>query len=131
MTSTQEERDAWRHMPCNTAEELELVIEAFCDAWDRTSVERFSATCGFGHIAISDYNLEDGNIQWCIAQADVWFNEKLADWTTDGVPDLGFDPNGKEAWERWGYDELCAIRDAVRGFLEFLLTVPAHIRESL
>lgn len=43
-----------------TLDEIEAKIEAFCAKWP-------NAEFGPAHIVLSDYNLNDGSVTWCIS----------------------------------------------------------------
>ena len=73
----------------------------------------------FGHIAIDDYNLEDGYIHFCLNRADAWEKEALED-----AGKLYVDPAqlalASQAIQKYKADLIA--------FLQWLLTVPEDAR---
>jgi hypothetical protein len=101
-----------------TYDEVIEAIREFCngDNWERAFT--------FGHITLGDYNLSDGNIQFCLRQSTIhdWFIHKLEC--------LGADPESEEVASRADYRDLARERDTIIFFLRWLLEIPEEIRED-
>jgi len=105
----------------STREEVIGIIEEFSREHDNW------VNYTFAHIAIDDYNLSDLHIKFCLRQDTIneWFEYAL----TQQEPEC-CDPTSANEWERWQYDELTELRDAVIGFLRALLKVEEEVRDE-
>ena len=82
-------------------------------------IDAFTKFCpesrySFGHIVLDDYNLTNGNIEFCLEDETIeeWFSFASSDPT----------------WERFQHDDLVTMRNIIEAFLRFLLAIPEDER---
>lgn len=102
--------DKWREYPVTTNEEIIQCIDAFCIEWG-DYIEGAFPDSSFGHIVLSDYNLFDGNIEFCLEQ------HRVDEWVERIVYESGGDRFRVEI-----------MRDAIMEFLGYLKNIPEDVR---
>lgn len=90
-----------RHVTSDAPRYLKQMIDAFCAMNDSYHL---------AHVALDDYNLDDGTIRWLIDDAI---------------------PKARDAWlQTWAFETNEDV-DSVIAFLRFLLTVPEWVRDEV
>jgi hypothetical protein len=91
-----------------TLDQVEALIGAFNDHFTA-----YMPDYSFAHIVLSDFNLEDQHIRWCLKPAQIIF------WREDRM-------------KGWGMsrDECDQQEAVIKQFLNYLLTIPEAIRED-
>ena len=117
----------WKNHPLNRGEDVIKLIDWFCVYWERHNHLSISPAYTFwAHSVLGDYNLSDVDIQWSLKEEQVkrWFEEEYKDHSTSHRPgekqtlaEMGMDKTSDKHWERWAYDELVEIKNAIFAFL--------------
>jgi len=89
------------------------LIDTFCKMYQ-------TAEFSFGHIVLSDYNLSNGSIAFCMNQRDEWMAEQL-----EGI----YNDKSLDDFERLTAKQTAITRaHVIYAFLQFLLTIPEEVR---
>ena len=96
-------------------------IRLFCDGdnWDRGY--------GFAHLVLGDWNLGHEYIRFCLEP------RSIHDWTLQKIMDnfkRSVVRDDLEVWEREDYDAIIDERDAIVGFLRWLLSKDEEILDA-
>lgn len=108
-------------MSIQSREDVIVAIQQFTDKYSRAE---FSPGYSFGHIVLSDFNLADAHIQYCLKQSEIdrWEQE-----ITKSVTSRNRDNEYSLRYEL-ELIEQCKV-ETIR-FLNWLLTIPESIREG-
>lgn len=89
------------------------LIDTFCKMYQ-------TAEFSFGHIVLSDYNLSNGSIAFCLNKRDEWLAEQLEEIYAD---------KSLDDFERLTANQTAVTRaHVIYAFLQFLLTIPEDVR---
>lgn len=101
-------------------------IDDFCEYVSRNYT--VSPTGTFAHIALDDYNLSDGHLNFCLESDQIreWFYQAYKD-------NLGYavDYTSDNTWENYRWYELIEATEIIILFLEWLKTIPIEVRDHL
>lgn len=80
----------------------------------------------FGHVVIDDYNFDNSTIDYCLAWAEEWREDRYRDvrWVDITHPDPSADLMD------WGGQFLDDYVEAIEEFLKWLKTLPEEVREQ-
>lgn len=103
---------------------LITTINDFCDyAIVETSVD---PAYSFAHIALDDYNLSNGDIEWCLHNDRV--NEYLMNRYSE-LPEHAIDHTSDNYWDNYAYWGLIDGVQLTIDFMNWLMTIPEDERD--
>lgn len=82
-----------------------------------------------GHSIFADYNLAPSHLRWGLNHLDAWFGDAAVD--LGHSEDEGSAWFAEEEWKRHRVDDLIALKNAMKAFLELLLTFSEKELDSL
>jgi len=99
------------------------MIEAFCDSHKNSTISIMPGYC-FEHIVLGDYNLYDGNIDFCLEK------ERIAEWIRDQAKDAGCLPGECDWWMLSSYLAIVDYAYSAAAFLSRLKGISEDDRDA-
>ena len=107
-------------------------ILIFLSKWNKKWVDRgmgFWPASSFAHIVFDDFNLSDGNIDFCVEYAKDWFAETIENLKKRHPAYTNY--LSPHSWERFMYDDVLSMTKETLNVLWHLKRIPKSIRENL